>query len=170
MEGIAREAGVAKITLYRHFETKERLFVAVARWGQLSVRNSLGQLADKGAPLEQVLRQIIERLYVGYTDRRYLAVSRMVVAEAGRFPKLGRAMLNDTKFVSEPLVDYLQHLKDTGQIDVDSAYEAATQIAGLASGAGRYVLVAPSRHPVAREHWVESLTQLFTRAWRTERD
>ncbi|MGQ0699637.1 MAG: TetR/AcrR family transcriptional regulator [Panacagrimonas sp.] len=166
MEGIAREAGVAKITLYRHFETKEDLFVEVARRAQLGVRNSLGRLADKGAPLEQALHEIIEKLYLGYTDPRYLAVSRLVIAEAGRFPKLGRALLNDSKTVAEPLVEYLQHLKDSGQIDIDSAYDAATQIAGLASGAGRYVLVTPSRHPNSRRRWVESLVRLFMRAWR----
>ena len=165
MEGIAREAGVAKITLYRHFETKEQLFVEVARRAQLSVRNSLGSMADPVAPLEQVLRQIIEKLYQGYTDPAYLAVSRMVIAEAGRFPKLGRAMLDDARFVAEPLVAYLQQLKDAGQIDIDSPYDAATQIAGMASGAGRYVLVTPTRHPVSRKRWVESLVRLFTRAW-----
>lgn len=166
MEGIAREAAVAKITLYRHFETKEDLFVEVARRAQLGVRNSLGTMVDKVAPLEQVLREIIEKLYLGYTDPQYLAVSRLVIAEAGRFPKLGRALLNDSKTVAEPLVEYLQHLKDSGHIDIESAYDAATQIAGLASGAGRYVLVAPSRHPNSRRRWVESLVRLFTRAWR----
>jgi AcrR family transcriptional regulator len=168
MEGIARQAGVAKITLYRHYETKDQLFVEVARRAQLGVRNSLGTIADKGAPLGQVLREIIEKLYVGYTDPQYLAVSRLVIAEARRFPKLGRAMLNDSKYVAQPLVEYLQKLKDKGQIDIDSAYDAATQISGLASGAGRYVLLTPSRHPGSRKRWVESLVTLFMRAWRVD--
>ncbi|GAC1619834.1 MAG: hypothetical protein NVS9B10_00990 [Nevskia sp.] len=170
MEGIARAAGVAKITLYRHFESKDRLFVEVARRAQLGVRNSLGAMAERGAPLEQVLREIIDKLYLGYTDPRYLAVSRMVIAEAGRFPKLGRAMLNDSKAVARPLVEYLQHLKDSGQIAVDSAQDAATQICGLASGAGRYVLVSPSRHPLSRKRWVDSLVALFTQAWTATRE
>jgi AcrR family transcriptional regulator len=168
MEGIARQAGVAKMTLYRHYETKDQLFVEVARRAQLGVRNSLEKITDTGAPLGQVLREIIEKLYVGYTDPRYLAVSRLVIAEARRFPKLGRAMLNDSKYVAEPLVEYLQHLKDIGQIDIDSAYDAATQISGLASGAGRYAFLTPSRHPSSRKRWVESLVTLFMRAWRVE--
>ena len=169
MEGIARQANVAKITLYRHFESKEQLFVDVARAAQLRVRNSLDGLVEQGAPLDQVLRDIIERLYDGYTDPRYLAVSRMVIAEAARFPKLGRALLSDAAYVIEPLVAYLQQLKDSGQIDIESAYDAATQIAGLASGAGRYGLIQPSRHPLSRRRWVESLVRLFMRAWRVER-
>ena len=166
MEGIARAAKVAKITLYRHFETKEQLFVEVARRAQLSVRERLGTIADAGVPLETALRQIISKLYDGYTHPDYLAVMRMVIAEAGRFPKLGRAMLDDAAHISEPLVEYLQRLKDAGQIDIDSPYDAAAQISGLASGAGRYVLLTPGRHPASRKRWVESLVTLFMRAWR----
>ena len=166
MEGIARDAGVARITLYRQFETKEQLFVQVARRAQLQVRERFGSMAEGVAPLEDVLRQIIEKLYDGYTQPEYLAVMRMVVAEANRFPKLGRAMLSDSQFVARPLVDYLAKLKASGQIMVDSPKDAATQISGMASGAGRYLLVAPSRHPGARRHWVDSLVQLFAQAWR----
>lgn len=166
MEGIARAAGVAKLTLYRHFETKEELFVEVARRAQLAVRERLATQVDLFAPLEQVLREIIATLYDGMTHPDYLAVMRMVVAEAGRFPKLGRAMLDDSSDLSEPLVAYLQRLKDSGQIDIDSPFDAATQIAGLASGAGRYVLIPPPRNPSSRERAIESLVQLFMRAWR----
>ncbi|WP_293373228.1 TetR/AcrR family transcriptional regulator [Nevskia sp.] len=166
MEGIARGAKVAKITLYRHYETKEQLFVEVARRAQLSVRERLGTIADADVALETALRQIISKLYDGYTHPDYLAVMRMVIAEAGRFPKLGRAMLDDAAHISEPLVDYLQRLKDAGQIDIDSPYDAAAQISGLASGAGRYVLLTPGRHPASRKRWVESLVTLFMRAWR----
>ncbi|WP_293397238.1 TetR/AcrR family transcriptional regulator [Nevskia sp.] len=166
MEGIAREAGVAKITLYRHYETKEQLFVEVARRAQLSVRARLGTVANDDVPLETALRAIITKLYDGYTHPDYLAVMRMVIAEAGRFPKLGRAMLEDSQHISEPLVAYLQALKDKGQVDLDSPYDAAVQISGMASGAGRYVLLTPSRHPASRKRWVESLVSLFVKAWR----
>lgn len=166
MEGIARKAGVAKLTLYRHFETKEDLFVEVVRRARLGVRNRLGILDDQGLPLEQVLRDVIHRLYDGYTHPDYLAVMRLAIAEATRFPKLGRAMLDDSRFVGAPLVQYLQKLKDAGRIDIDSAYDAATQLLGLASGAGRHVLVTPSRNPASRRRWVESLVRLFSRAWR----
>ncbi|MGH8518857.1 MAG: TetR/AcrR family transcriptional regulator C-terminal domain-containing protein, partial [Panacagrimonas sp.] len=151
---------------YRHFENKEHLFVEVARRAQLSVRERLGAMVDRGRPLEEVLRDIISRLYDGYTHPEYLAVLRLVIAEAGRFPKLGRAMLDDSRQVSEPLVQYLQQLKDSGQIDVDSPSDAVTQICGLAMGAGRYVLTTPSRRPASRRHAIESLVALFTRAWR----
>jgi AcrR family transcriptional regulator len=166
MEGIARTAKVAKITLYRHYETKDQLFVEVARRAQLGVRDRLGTMTVADVPLEAALRDVITRLYDGYTHPDYLAVMRLVIAEAGRFPKLGRAMLDDAARVTEPLVRHLQALKDAGQIDVDSPRDAAAQISGLASGAGRYVLLTPSRHPASRRRWIDSLVALFLKAWR----
>lgn len=166
MEGIARAAGVAKITLYRHFETKEQLFVEVARRAQLSVRAQLDSIGDAEVPLETALREIISKLYDGYTHPDYIAVMRMVIAEAGRFPKLGRAMLEDAEQISEPLVDYLQKLKDRGLIDLESPFDASVQISGMASGAGRFVLLTPSRRPASRNRWIESLVTLFVQAWR----
>lgn len=166
MQGIARAAGVAKLTLYRHYATKDALFVDVARRAQLSVRERLGAMVDRGQPLEDVLREIISRLYDGYTHPDYLAVLRMVSAEARRFPHLGRAMLDDSREITGPLVAYLQQLKDGGQIEVESPQEAVTQICGLAMGAGRYLLTAPSRRPENRRRAIESLVALFTRALR----
>lgn len=166
MEGIAREAGVAKITLYRHYETKEQLFVEVARRAQLSVRGRLGTMADVEVPLETALREIISKLYDGYTHPDYIAVMRMVISEAGRFPKLGRAMLEDAEQISEPLVAYLQKLKDRGLVDIESPFDASVQISGMASGAGRFVLLTPSRRPASRKRWIESLVTLFMQAWR----
>lgn len=169
MEGIARAAGVAKITLYRHYETKEQLFVEVARRAQLSVRARLGTMADADVPLETALREIITKLYDGYTHPDYIAVMRMVIAEAGRFPNLGRAMLEDAEHISEPLVDYLQTLKERGLVDIASPFDASVQISGMASGAGRYVLLTPSRNPATRRRWVESLVTLFVSAWRVQK-
>ena len=165
MEGIAREAGVAKLTLDRHFETKEQLFEEVVRRAQLSVRERLGAMVDRGLQLDAVLREIVEKLYDGYTHPDYLAVMRLVVAEAQRFPRLGRAMLDDSREAAGPLVEYLQQLKEAGQIDIDSPRDAAIQIAGLASGGGRYVLTPPSRRAASRRHAVETVVRLFTRAW-----
>ena len=168
LEGVARCAGVAKLTLYRHFDGKDDLFVQVAQRAQLRVRASLDVKIERSAPLEQVLRESISRLHEGFTRPDYLDVMRLVIAEARRFPRLGRAMLDDAKFAARPLVDYLSELKKAGGVDIESPADAATQLAGLASGAGRYVLIRPSRHPASRKRTVDSLVALFSKAWSQE--
>jgi len=165
LEGVARRAGVAKLTLYRHFDGKEDLFLQVAHRAQLRVRSSLNIKIERQLPLEQVLRESIEKLHDGFTRPDYLDVMRLVIAEARRFPRLGRAMLDDAKFAARPLVEYLQDLKKNGIVEIASPLDAATQLAGLASGAGRYVLIRPSRHPASRKKTVDSLVTLFSRAW-----
>ena len=168
MVGIARAAGVAKLTLYRHFETKELLFAAVAQKAQYSVRERLGPIIRRDRPPEQVLRQIISKLYDGYTNPNYLAVLRMVIAESHRFPSLGRSMLDNATHVAGPLAEYLEQFKNSGLMQIDSPLDAANQICGLASGAGRYVLISPPTAPSRRRHAIESLVQLFTQAWRID--
>lgn len=167
LEGIARSAGVARVTLYRHFESKEQMFVQVTRRSQLRVRRRLEQPIDMAQPLEEILRYVIGTLYDGFTQSDYVATFRLVAGESKRFPKLGRAMLTDMKHLVEPVTACLTELKNSGRIDLQSPLQSAIQIAGLASGAGRYLMVPASKHPVSRNHWVDSLTELFFKAWRT---
>ena len=49
-EGIARESKVAKITLYRQFGNKEKLFFEVTRYAQADVRRNLEALVDTAGP------------------------------------------------------------------------------------------------------------------------
>jgi AcrR family transcriptional regulator len=165
MEAVARGAGVAKLTLYRHFETKEALFEQVVRRAQMRVRRSLVARIDRQAPLEAVLRECIAGLHQGFTRPEYLAVMRMAIAEGRRFPRLGRAMLDDAKLAARPLADYLRELQARKAVRLESPEQAAVQLAGLASGAGRYVLTSPSTHPGSRRRTVEALVALFLRAW-----
>jgi AcrR family transcriptional regulator len=165
MEAVARAAGVAKLTLYRHFETKEVLFEQVVRRAQARVRRSLEARIDRRAPLEPVLRECIARLHEGFTQAEYLAVMRLVIAEGARFPRLGRTMLDDAQRAARPLAEYLREARARNAVRLDSPEQAATQLAGLASGAGRYVLTSPSGHPRSRRHTVEALVALFQRAW-----
>jgi AcrR family transcriptional regulator len=167
MEAMARAAGVAKLTLYRHFATKEELFEQVVGRAQRRVRRSLQARIDDGAPLQAVLRECIARLHEGFTRDEYLAVMRMVIAEAARFPHLARTMLDDARLAARPLAEYLRRSKVRGEVRLESPEEAAAQLAGLASGAGRYVLTSPSGHPASRRHTVEALVVLFAQAWST---
>jgi AcrR family transcriptional regulator len=63
VEAVAREAGVAKGTIYLYFATKEALFAAAAeRWSLLPDLRSLGA-ALRGQPLAVALPRIAEQLW-----------------------------------------------------------------------------------------------------------
>lgn len=94
MDVVARAAGVAKQTVYQYFVDKERLFAAVvggavnvvadpvsAEIGRLGARDDLA--AD--------LRELAVRQLGAVLAPRVLALRRLVIAEAGRFPEHGQA-------------------------------------------------------------------------------
>lgn len=90
MDLVAAEAGVSKQTVYNHFGSKEELFRAIVEHvsgGLLEVlagRDSAR--ADPAAILEAIVRRFLNLLLTP----SYLALHRMLVAEAPRFPDLAR--------------------------------------------------------------------------------
>lgn len=91
MDAIAREAGVSKATLYAHFASKQELFAAIIS----SACRVFERLAAMSPPPEDLRAALME---AGGTLMRFILhpdvnkVYRSVVAEASRFPELGRAM------------------------------------------------------------------------------
>jgi AcrR family transcriptional regulator len=165
LEAIARDAKVAKITIYRQFGSKEKLFREVAHYAQGVIQRRVQANVETSGTPEAVLRSTIAGLQESFTDPDYLAVLRLVVAEAPRFPEIARTMLSETDFALGPLIGYLQRLKDEGVLGVENPRDAAIQLTAVAIGGVRYLMQKPSADPKARAHWVDSVYRLFARAW-----
>ena len=102
---IARRAGVAKMTVYHHFPSKDVLFKAVARDLAKTVLVEL-----EGAPLDA--RRTLLRFARAYRRRALgaqgIAAFRTVVPEVPRFKAVARAMyLNTLGELAQQLADYL---------------------------------------------------------------
>ena len=69
LNGIARRAGVANATLYRHFPTREELVLATYRQEVRKVVDAAGELLEKRAPID-ALRSWVERL-AGYAVTKH---------------------------------------------------------------------------------------------------
>lgn len=90
MDGIAAEVGGSKSTLYRYFPSKAALFAAYVEeigtltWSALAAV----QVEEKGteAVLEDTARAYLDLIL----SPSALAVTRLVMAETGRFPEIGR--------------------------------------------------------------------------------
>lgn len=96
MDDVAAEAGVSKQTVYAHFHSKEALFLGVVRGMTGAAGDEFDeQVADPGdaaPPLETFLRDFaIQQLTIVMTPR-LMQVRRLVIAEAERFPELGKAL------------------------------------------------------------------------------
>ncbi len=90
---IAALARVSKQTVYKHFADKESLFTQIVTTTVNEISDPISEeilhLADSG-DLEADLRDLARRLLARVMQLRLLELRRLVIAEAGRFPELGR--------------------------------------------------------------------------------
>jgi len=92
LDDIAQRAGVTKGTVYLYFKDKEELFEAV-------VRETLGSLLRRGHAIAneyegtsaQLLREVLEGWWRDIVQHdRVSALPKLMIAEAGNFPRLAR--------------------------------------------------------------------------------
>lgn len=166
LEAIAREAKIGKITIYRQFGTKEALFREVIVFARQSLREHV-RATITDAPPEQVLRRVITRLIDVVAQPDFVAVLRLIIAEAPRFPDIAAAALKNSDFALGPLVDYLARLQSDGVIVLDDPHMAASQLAELATGGVRNLLKPRSSRAV-RAQAVDAVYTTMARAWGLE--
>ncbi|HEY2255711.1 MAG TPA: TetR/AcrR family transcriptional regulator [Variovorax sp.] len=166
IEAIAREAGVAKITIYRQFDNKEALFREVAHRAVSDARATMqATLVHRGSDQRQVLLELIERLYLSASEPKTLALMRLVIAEATRFPELAKSVYSENSYVLAPVVDYLAEAHREGRLHVPDAQLAALQLSTLAFGGVRFFISKPLAGPEERRVWAEGILQLVMRGW-----
>ncbi len=132
MSRIAAEAGVSKGTLYNYFAGKAELFSAhVHRDCSQTISLMLDDLA-RDETAEATLRRIGRRIIEVLISDKGLAMYRMVIAEAEKFPELA-----ETFYAAGParaighLSDWIRDMCRQGRLRVDDADFAAEQIFGL---------------------------------------
>lgn len=161
---IARAARISRDTFYRQFGSKEEVFRAATAHGLATQQAHLRGI-DYSAPPEAVFHEVIRRTLDDLSTARSIAVVRLIVAEAPRFPDVAAKMFADTREFLRPLPDYLGRLAKEGVIDIDDPFEAALAMTTLAGGGIRFMLEPPPVTKAERERYVQRLLRLFLRGW-----
>jgi AcrR family transcriptional regulator len=88
LDDVARRAGVAKGTIYLHFEDKEALFQELVRSMLSPLVGNVEAIQARDVPFRVVVEHIFGLFVTEILGTRRKDVIRMVLAEGPRFPKL----------------------------------------------------------------------------------
>jgi TetR/AcrR family transcriptional regulator, mexJK operon transcriptional repressor len=135
MDEVARLAGVSKATIYSHFDSKQALFGAIIT-GRCTAMIPIIEAAALGdqAPAE-ALRAIGRQFLDLLMSKGPLALYRVVLSEAGRFPELGRIFYESgPNRVAAALADYLARQHDLGVLETPHPRVSAEQFFGMVLG------------------------------------
>ena len=131
MSRIAARLGGSKATLYQYFQSKEDLFTAYVERRGLWRNDRLAVLLE-GETAEQALQRAGAAYLGDVLSDRALRGFRLVTAEAGRAPSLGRRFYEaGPRRTVACVADLIAKLQAAGSIDVDDPVAAAEQFLGL---------------------------------------
>ncbi|WP_306258263.1 TetR/AcrR family transcriptional regulator [Pararhizobium sp. IMCC21322] len=89
LEDIAQRAGIAKGTIYRYFDSKEDLFMAVVRSRLvLSLDQFEEMVTNYPGPTDALLRLVLTGIYRQFVGSDISGVIRILISEGPRFPGL----------------------------------------------------------------------------------
>lgn len=164
---IQREAGVSKATLYECYANKEALFIAAIKAkcaaSTQSVRNIQFQPGDLRKTLTELGRAYLE-IVLSSSD---LALFRVVIAEAPRFPQLARIFyLAGPRVIAAMLSEILIEAQQVGEVDVSAVGVdgAASMFSGLVCHEAQVqCLTHPDTPPSAAQidQWVDLAVTTF---------
>jgi TetR/AcrR family transcriptional repressor of mexJK operon len=137
---VAARASVSKQTVYKHFADKEHLFAEIILNSTVQVVDGLSsavastlQGVQDAQDVRKALRDLAGSWLRGLLQPDVLRLRRLVIAEADRFPEVGRAWFDrgfDRALVI--LGEELQRLADRGLLhNLSDPTLAAYQFAGL---------------------------------------
>jgi TetR/AcrR family transcriptional regulator, mexJK operon transcriptional repressor len=133
LDRVAAEGGISKMTLYRHFPSKEALFkalvTAMCEYMREGLENApLGDLARSGADrLSDELRAFTSALI----EPDALALYRLIVAEGWRFPDLAHAFeQSGMRVVRQRIAGLLE----SGGVAANKSEQVAGEVVALTLG------------------------------------
>jgi TetR/AcrR family transcriptional repressor of mexJK operon len=135
MSAIAAELGGSKGTLWSYFPSKEALFEAVLDAATDEYRERLRVLLDPADDLRKGLQGFCRGFLAKVTSSEALALHRLVQAEGGRFPEIGRIFYERAPQMTQKLIGgYLSDHMAKGHLRPGDPLLAARALVSLCLG------------------------------------
>jgi TetR/AcrR family transcriptional regulator, mexJK operon transcriptional repressor len=133
LDRVAAEGGIAKMTLYRHFPSKEALFEGLVAATCESMREGLenAPTADTDKPIAMRLADELSAFVSALIEPDGLALYRLIVADGWRFPELARVFdRSGMRVIRRRIAELLE----AGGAPADRSRHVAGEIVALALG------------------------------------
>jgi TetR/AcrR family transcriptional repressor of mexJK operon len=135
MDAIAAAAGVSKLTVYSHFQDKERLFAAAVECVCAEQMPAEIFTADLKGPIRKQLVTIAQAFFALITSDEAVAVHRTIVANARQSPKLAELFWEaGPKRTQRAFESFLREEVQGGTLEIADLHRAATQFFCLLKG------------------------------------
>jgi TetR/AcrR family transcriptional repressor of mexJK operon len=133
LDRVAAEGGIAKMTLYRHFPSKEALFEGLVTATCESMREDLenAPTAATDKPIANRLADELNAFTLALIEPDGLALYRLIVADGWRFPDLARIFdRSGMRVIRRRIADLLE----TGGVSANHSRQVAAEVVALALG------------------------------------
>jgi AcrR family transcriptional regulator len=127
VDEIVRAVGGSKTNVYNHFHNKEGLFVAIVKGLCEDLLASFVTIDVSALGVEEGLRSLALALLGILLQDRHLAFQRLVIAEAPRFPALGRAWFESGPETSRTIIaQFIEEQQRAGRLRRSDPHQSAT--------------------------------------------
>lgn len=163
MDAIGDRAGVSYATLYKHFPSKEKLFLATVdhvstrifeRWKALGVPDDL----------RRGLEAIARNYHSVVADPDLVAMLRMIISQVPSLPEAGDRMLKDRAMFSDITDEWLRVRVRQGLLKIADLSQARAEFIGMLSEAflmPRLLLPGYETTPGATRKRIVSIVDTF---------
>lgn len=168
MDAVAQLAGVSKQTVYAHFRNKDALFAAAIETLVKPMHDSLDTCQDD---IEGCLHALATVYCQHARDPSTTALSRILVAEAPRFPRAAKQLYQSgSGAVLGRLSARLEHSMHHDELRQDDPDQAAELFLSMLNGMTpeRSLLGLRQRGRKAQDKWTIHAVNMFLRAYRPE--
>lgn len=171
MSGLLATLGGSKATLWSYFRSKEELFAAVLDEATAAHRGSLLQCIEPDGDLLEGLSQFCRRLLDKLSSPDALALWRLVAAESGRNPEVGRIFYERApKRIEEALTAFIDRHMELGELRRDDPLRAARVVISLCAGRQhRMMWGVAGMGPAEIEADAAATVDVFLRAYAPDR-
>lgn len=165
VDEIARDAGVSKATLYSYFQDKQALFLAVLEGECDFQRHASVEVACQSQDIAAALHTMAHSMLAFLMSEDGLAIFRICVAEAQRFPALGKVFYETgPKNGMEQLSAFLASPKAQADLKITDPWAAADTFMQLCRSdlmLQRLMGVAPVPNAATLDQQADEVVQTF---------